>query len=102
MKSLGAEVTIAKMLSGELQRRVRSVHGCACTHLGTVFVHEVVDNRLRNIAVEVFQLKGHSTASQAFIWDWDGDGHHDYCTVLREPPIDSPYEAVKAAMARRA
>lgn len=80
---------------------VASLHGCDCSHLETVTVHEMLDGKtVWQGEVEVFDLDGHETATKAFAWSYLGDnGHRQYVAVLNVPPINSPREAVQAAIA---
>lgn len=50
--------------------------------------------------VEVFDLEGHPEATKAFGWGWeDAQGEIQWIAVLNKPPINSPREAVQAAIA---
>lgn len=49
--------------------------------------------------VEVFDLIGHPTAKRAYAWAHETDqGKTRYVAVLHEGPVDSPQNAVKAAI----
>jgi len=97
-------ITVGNMsegVQGDLAQAVSKTQGCACTHTGTFFVEETVEGQPHKLAVEVFQLRGHPAATQAFAWAWDEKGERRYIGVLSVPPIDSPREAVRAAIASR-
>lgn len=84
-----------------LQTAIRQMHGCECLHLSTAHVHESMDGQtVWEGDVEVFRLDGHPEAKRAFGWGWkDADGETQWTVVLDVPPIDSPREAVQAAIA---
>src|SRR5436190_3622735 len=83
-----------------LQRAVTAMHGCACSHEGTSYVHEMMDGKtVWQGAVETFALEGHAKATKAFAWAYrDAEGEVRYVAVLNVPPIVSPREAVQAAI----
>jgi hypothetical protein len=88
-------------LRNSIEQAVRKAQGCAWSHAGTFFVEEIVKGQPHKVAVEIFQLQGHPEATQAFAWAWDDDGERRYIGVLSMPPIDTPQDAVRAAIASR-
>jgi hypothetical protein len=51
------------------------------------------------VEVEVFSVRGHPQATSAFAWTYtDDDGKELHVAVLGVPPVDSPQNAVKAAV----
>jgi hypothetical protein len=88
-------------LRANIQRQVSREHNCGTSHTGTFFVEEQIDGGLATVAVEIFQLRGHPRAEQAFAWSWIERGERRYVAVLRVPPIDSPAAAVRLAIAGR-
>jgi hypothetical protein len=86
----------------KIQLAVRARYGCGCSHTGTFFVTETIDGKSERVAVEVFRLRGHPEASRAFGWACDDQGEQRYISVLGAPPIDTPQQAVRAAIASRA
>ncbi len=84
-----------------LAQAVTAMHGCPCTHLETATVHEMHEGKtVWAGSVEVFALEGHPKATKAFAWGWKDDaGDIQTIAVLNVPPIDSPREAVQAAIA---
>ena len=85
----------------DLQRAVRAIVGSPCVHNGTFFVHEITGGKtVWQGAVEIFTLTGHPTATKAFAWAYrDAEGQLQTMAVLNAPPIESPREAVQAAIA---
>jgi hypothetical protein len=52
--------------------------------------------------VEVFTLSGHPKATEAFAWNYPSDaGKRQAVAVLNIPPIETPSDAVRAAIASR-
>ena len=91
------------MIAGSLEAlsaAVAALHGCDCSHVGTARVLEVMDGHtVWRGEVETFALQGHRQASKAFAWAWRDDaGETHYVAVLAVPPINSPREAVQAAL----
>jgi hypothetical protein len=84
-----------------LSEAIARMHDCSVTHSETVRVIEKVGGEFAfNGDVEIFDLLGHPKATKAFGWAWkDGAGEIQYIGVLNVPPIDSPREAVQAAIA---
>lgn len=84
-----------------LKRAVEAMHGCKGTHTGTATVHEQMDGKtVWKGNVESFDLDGHPKATKAFAWGWKYEaGEIRYLAVLNVPPINSPREAVQAAIA---
>lgn len=85
----------------ELSEAVAALHGCHCSHSGTSKVLEMMDGKtVWQGEVETFDLAGHAKASKAFAWAYQDDaGETHYVAVLDVPPINSPREAVQAAIA---
>lgn len=85
----------------DLSEAVAALHGCHCSHLQTAHVHEMMDGQtVWQGEVETFDLTGHPKASKAFAWSWEDDAGEDhFVAVLNVPPINSPREAVQAAIA---
>ncbi len=84
-----------------LSAAVAALHGCDCSFVSTAHVHEMMDGRtVWQGSVETFALRGHKLASRAFAWAWRDDaGETHYIAVLAVPPVNSPREAVQAAIA---
>ena len=77
------------------------MHGCGCAFLHTSKVHEMMEGKtVWKGNVEVFDLSGHPQATKAYAWGYtDQQGEIQYIAILNTPPIDSPREAVQAAIA---
>ncbi len=77
------------------------MHNCRPTHFGSEKVTETFDgNEIWSGDVEIFQLEGHPKANVAYGWAWkDGDEEIQYIGILKVPPVASPLDAVKAAIA---
>ena len=84
-----------------LSNAVTAMHGVSCSYAETVRVIESMDGKeIWKGDVEAFELVGHSKASKAYAWGYeDSDGKIQYIAILNVPPINSPREAVQAAIA---
>lgn len=84
-----------------LAEAIGRMHDCSVEHSETARVVEKIGEETAfNGTVEVFNVTGHPRATQAFGWAWEDDtGEVQYIGVLNVPPIDSPREAVRAAIA---
>lgn len=80
------------------------MHGCDSSHLSTEPVTELFEGDLAWTGdVEVFELSGHEKAKICYAWSYlDESEERQYTTVLKIPPIGSPVDAVKAAIASTA
>jgi hypothetical protein len=83
-----------------LQQAIRDLHGLEAVHVGSVLVVETFDGKpVWEGDVEVFRVRGHSQAEHAYAWTYeDDDGKLHHVAVLGVPPVDSPQNAVKAAV----
>lgn len=53
--------------------------------------------------VAVFTLDGHPTSTLAYAWSYElPDGRRRFFAVLRNPPIETPRDAVRAAIVAEA
>ena len=84
-----------------LRTAIRAVHGCDSTHVETTQVTELWEDQLVWTGdVEVFDLIAHPKAEQAFAWSYKADnGKTQSVAVLKVPPIETPPDAVRAAIA---
>jgi hypothetical protein len=83
-----------------LRDAVAALHECACFHSATSHVIETFEGKqIWAGDVETFTLTGHATADEAFAWAFDNGEQPQYIAVLRFPPINTPLDAVKAAIA---
>jgi len=84
-----------------LRKAIRDLHGVDSAHLRSEAVHEKFQGRtVWEGIVEVFALKGHPKATQAYAWAHEtDDGRKRYVAVLGVPPITDACAAVRAAIA---
>jgi hypothetical protein len=86
----------------ELQRAIRTMHGCNSRHVESVAVVERFEGKIAwQGTVEVFELIGHAQAKRAYAWTYRDEDHVRSIAVLEIPPVDSPQSAVKAAIASK-
>jgi hypothetical protein len=86
----------------EIKRAVGEMHGDPALWLETVHVKEVFQGETAwEGDVEVFALPGNRGARRCYAWGVrrDDDKGWDVTAVLGTPPINSPQDAVKAAIA---
>src|SRR5215471_674208 len=76
-------------------------HGCTSRHVSTVPVQETSQGHtVWQGLIEVFDLIGHPKAHRCYAWIYQDDEERmQYATVLGLPPVESEYDAVKAAIA---
>jgi hypothetical protein len=89
---------------GELRKAVQRLHGGAVRLVQSVRISESFDGKsLWEGVVQIFELKGHPTASLAYAWSSpvEGSTERQYFAVLNVPPITSPAEAVLATVMRK-
>ena len=85
----------------ELKRTVEDQHGCTAMLFQSVPVKEIFEGKIVwEGIVRVFTVHGHPKARQAYAWSSPivGSDKHRFFAVLRVPPINSPVEAVRAAI----
>ena len=76
-------------------------HGCYATYVETVpVVEEFQGETIWQGDVEVFDLVGHPKATRGYGWGYveTEEGGRRYFTVLELPPVESPQNAVRAAI----
>ena len=86
-----------------LSDAIASMHNCRCTHFGSEKVTEAHDGKeIWSGDVEIFHIEGHPEANVAYGWAWkDDDEEIRYITILQAPPVESPIDAVRAAIASK-
>jgi len=93
----------AKMIDyiAKLQDAIKRLHGRTSTHIQTIPLTEQFQGKiLWQGEVEMFALHGHPQARHCYAWTYrDGDNTEHYTAVLELPPVDSPRNAVRAAIA---
>lgn len=85
----------------ELRDVIRRLHGVESTHVESVPIKEMFQERtVWEGVVEVFELIGHPRAPKAYAWAYDtGDPKRPkHVTVLHIGPVTSPLLAVRAAI----
>jgi len=86
----------------ELKAVIRHSHHVESEHIESVPVKEVFQGKtVWEGVVEVFDLKGHPTASRVYAWSYEPDDPNEsthHVTVLHGHPIKSAQEAVRAAI----
>lgn len=82
-----------------LRDAVSALHGCGCSHASTGRVIEFwQDSKVFDGNVETFTLTDHPKASEAFAWAFHNGTEPQYVAVLAIPPIETPSDAVRAAI----
>lgn len=83
----------------KLKQAISDLHGCSATYLETVPVKEVFQGQtVWDGEVEVFAVD-HPKTARAFAWSYKTDaGTERFMAVLELPPVDSPENAVRAAI----
>lgn len=82
----------------ELKTAILNLHGCTAEHIQTVPVHEVFQGQTAwKGNVEVFAID-HPKTSRCYAWAHETDNGKRYVAVLEISPVDSPENAVKAAI----
>lgn len=79
---------------------IRHMHGCEATFVESVPVRETFNGAVVwDGEVQVFELRGHLTATRAYAWSHATEGERTrFYAVLHAPPVDSPLAAVRAAI----
>ncbi len=86
----------------DLKKAIKKLHGCEAEHASSVPVHETFQGKtVWDGVVEVFNLKGHPTATRCYAWSHthgEKDDQRRYVAVLEIPPVKSVVTAVRAAI----
>ena len=88
----------------ELAHAIRNLHGCDATWVESVEVRESFEGApVWEGHVQVFDLRGHPTATRCYAWSHtvDGSDKRRFVVVLHQPPVDSPAAAVRAAIVQQ-
>src|SRR6185436_10233665 len=94
-----------EVTTSELKKAVESQHGGTATFAQSVPVREDHDHQtVWDGIVSVFDLTDSpSGARQAYAWSYElPDGKRRFFAVLHSPPIQSPRDAVRAAIVAEA
>jgi hypothetical protein len=87
--------------TNQLKRTVENMHGGTATIAQFVLVRETFDGKpVWEGVVHVFDLAGHPTATRAYAWSSpiEGSTKRRFFAVLHTERINSPVEAVRAAI----
>ena len=90
-----------KTIITDLKETVEYLHGGIATHVETVPVKEVFEDKtIWQGDVEVFDLRDNSKATRAYAWmhGLDDTKAKRHVAVLHIPPVTSPEAAVKAVI----
>lgn len=95
---------MSKEKSDQLKRAVESQHGGKASFVQSVPIHEEHNGQtVWDGLVAVFDLIGHPSANRAYAWSYERpDGGRRYFAVLHAPPVQSPRDAVRAAIVAEA
>jgi hypothetical protein len=88
----------------QIRQAVEAQHGGTATLVQSVPVHEKHgDETVWDGTVHVFDLTDHPKATRAYAWSYEReDGKRRFFAVLGIPPINSPRDAVRAAIVAEA
>ena len=96
---------MTEVSASELKKAVESQHGGKATLVQSVPVDESFQGQpVWRGTVHIFELKGHPTAKRAYAWsnEIEGSTKRRFFAVLHSPPIQSPRDAVRAAIVAEA
>src|SRR5215213_7849822 len=85
----------------QMRNAVQNMHGGIATLVQAVPVRETFQGQtVWEGVVHVFDLTGHPTATRAYAWPFPAEGSDQprYVAVLHTDRINSPLEAVRAAI----
>lgn len=79
---------------------IRHLEGCSSSWVETIPVTEMFNGEtVWQGAVQTFDLIDHPTATRCYAWSTETEGgKRRFTVVLHKPPVDSPAEAVRAAI----
>jgi hypothetical protein len=92
---------MAEVEVDQLKQAVEHMHGGSATLAQSVPVRETFDGKtVWEGLVHVFDLTGHPTATRAYAWSSpiEGSTKRRFSAVLHTDRINSPLEAVRAAI----
>jgi hypothetical protein len=85
----------------ELQKAVETIHSCTATLAQTIPVKEEASGSVVwEGVVHVFDIKGHPDTMRCYAWSSpiEGSDKRQFFAILKIPPIESPIDAVRAAI----
>jgi hypothetical protein len=92
---------MAEVEGDQLKQAVERMHGGAATLAQSVYVRETFEGKtVWEGVVHVFDLSGHPTSTHAYAWSSpiEGSTKRRFFAVLHTERINSPLEAVRAAI----
>ena len=95
---------MAEVPISQLKQAIRGLHGCEPSYIEKVRVEEDFEGqRVWQGDVYVFALQDHPTVAKCYAWTQpiEGSNRRRFVAVLHEPPVDSPQEAVRAALVQQ-
>ena len=86
-----------------LVRAIRKLHGAKASWVEAVPVKETFQEQtVWEGVVQVFDIKGHPTATRCYAWSYSTEGKkRRFVVVLHQGPVDSPEKAVRAAVVQQ-
>lgn len=97
---------MSEVVATELKKAVESQHGGTATFVQSAPVRETWGLDQETVwdgIVSIFKLDGHPNAKLAYAWSYERpDGRRRFFAALHIPPINSPREAVRAAIVAEA
>ncbi len=85
----------------QLKKIVEQTHQCTAEFVETIPVLEIFQNKtVWEGLVYLFDIKGHPSANRCYAWSSpiEGTSKRRFFAVLHSPPINSPQDAVRAAI----
>lgn len=86
-----------------IQQAVENLHNCRAKHRQDIWVIEQYEGQtVWEGNVSIFDIEGHPTATTCYAWSSpvEGSTKHRFYAVLKLPPVESPEDAVRAAIVR--
>jgi len=87
----------------ELQKAIETLHNCCAKHQKEVWAIERFQGQtVWEGTVQIFYIQGHPKATICYAWSSPvkGSAKQRIYAVLRLPPVESPEDAVRAAIRR--
>lgn len=99
MRGAGARSPFVRELD-QLQEEVQRVHSCEARLAHSVPVTETHRGKVWEGVVHVFNISGHPSATRVYAWSSqiEGSDERRLFSVLHEGPVESPADALHAAM----
>ncbi len=85
----------------ELKKAIQNMHNCGAEWQEVIPVKEVFQGQtVWEGTVQVFNLIAHPSANRCYAWSYvvGESGRRRFCAVLHQGPVDSPENAVRAAI----